>query len=80
MDNKKYKTYPAIQSLSGWTVPPIGVVVINETSNNKRVTKRYPDGRSLTMLVVNDVILEKHMTYPVVPIRGDEKGAGERSR
>ena len=40
MDNKKYKTYPAIQSLSGWTVPPIGVVVINETSNKKRVTKR----------------------------------------
>ena len=65
MDNEKYKTYPAIQSLSRRTVAHIGMAVIGKTSNKKRVTKRYLDGQSLTMLVVSGVILEKHMTYKI---------------
>ena len=47
------------------SMPRAGVVVVDENDNEKSVTKSYPDGRSLTILLVDGVIVEKHMTYPV---------------
>ena len=39
------------------------VVVEGLDDGKKYVTKRYPDGRCLSMLVLNESVLEKHMTY-----------------
>lgn len=45
----------------------------------KCVTKSYLDGRSLSMLLIGYVIIEKHMTYKVPWEIGEKKkGAGER--
>ena len=45
---------------------PAGAVVLDKNENKKCMTKRHPDGRSLSMLVVSGVILEKHMTCKVL--------------
>jgi hypothetical protein len=48
--------------------PPVAMVALNDNPNNpnkKFVTKRYPDGRTLSIVVVDDDIVEKHMTYKI---------------
>jgi len=57
-----YRSNPASLSPSGRN-RPVMVDVVDLDKNRKRVTKKYPDGRSLSMLVVNNEIVEKHMTY-----------------
>ena len=47
------------QSLDDAETTPPGVV----GTNNKLITKKYSDGRTLTMSLVNDIIVEKHMTF-----------------
>jgi hypothetical protein len=61
MAEEKNLSYPACMVPSGTMHPPVRVVVLDD--NRKSVIKRYPDGRSLTMLVVDDKIIEKHLTY-----------------
>ena len=41
-------------------------LVLGENGDKQCVTKKYPDGRSLTMSLVNGEIVEKHMTYKVL--------------
>ena len=55
----------ATQSLdeAGTTPPLVGTVVVEGA--NKWVTKKYADGRSLTMSLVDGEIVDKHLTYKV---------------
>jgi hypothetical protein len=48
------------------TYPPPGVTIVDENETEKCVTKRYPDGRTLTMVVVDGVVVEKHMSYKIL--------------
>ena len=59
--NETYRNKAASLSPLGVFRPVVDVV--HQNKNRKSVTKKYKDGRSLSMLVVNDEILEKHMTY-----------------
>ena len=82
---EKYRTYPGTLSPSGRMDPLVGVVVLDEAANKKCVTKRNADGQTLSMLLVDNVILEKHMTYKIqwdleeMKKEHDEKGADEVS-
>jgi hypothetical protein len=46
----------------GW-LPPFTVEVLCKDPVKKAITKRYPDGRTLTLVVDDDQLVEKMMTY-----------------
>ena len=82
--NEKYRNHTASLSPSEVLRPLVDVVDLDENEDRKCVTKRYPDGRSLSMLVIDDEIIEKHMTYKMLWDLGEmrkvqEKGEGEVS-
>jgi hypothetical protein len=58
---KKEETY-----LAGTMRLPFGVTIVDENETDKLVTKRYPDDRTLTMVVVGGLVVEKHMTYKML--------------
>jgi hypothetical protein len=45
------------------TCPPEDVTIVDENETDKWVTKRHPGGRTLTMVVVEGVVVEKHVSY-----------------
>jgi hypothetical protein len=45
------------------TPPPISIVILSKEPVKKAITKRYPDGRTLTLVVDDDKLVEKMMTY-----------------
>jgi hypothetical protein len=47
----------------GWFPPPFTVEVLRKDPVKKAITKRYPDGRTLTLVVDDDQLVEKMMTY-----------------
>jgi hypothetical protein len=42
---------------------PISVVILSKSPVKKAITKRYPDGRTLTLVVNDDKLVEKMMTF-----------------
>jgi hypothetical protein len=53
-------------TMRGETPPPISVVVLSsQPTVKKTITKRYPAGRVLSLLVDDDKLLEKTMTFNV---------------
>jgi hypothetical protein len=63
--NSKEKRYPAVKPPPGWTPPPVLSMVVLATSPHvkKCITKRYPDGRTLSLTVVDDVLIEKSVAF-----------------
>jgi hypothetical protein len=43
--------------------PPISIVILSKDPVKNAITKRYPDGRTLTLVVDNNKLVEKMMTY-----------------
>ena len=64
--NETRETHPACPAPAGAMQPRVGVVFLNEDRAKKRVTKRHPDGRSLSMMFFQGKIVEKHMTCKMV--------------
>jgi hypothetical protein len=51
-------------TVGGTPAPPISIVVLKTKRNVKKlVTKRYPDGLTLSLLVLNDKLVEKSLTF-----------------
>jgi hypothetical protein len=42
--------------------PPLSVVILSKFPVKEVITKRYPNGRTLTLVVHDDKLLEKMMT------------------
>jgi hypothetical protein len=58
------KRYPAVHMPPGWTPPPVSMVVLETSPKVKKyITKRYPDGRTLSLLLVDEVIVEKSLAF-----------------
>jgi hypothetical protein len=43
--------------------PPFTIEILRKDPVKKAITKRYPDGRTLTLVVDDDQLVEKMMTY-----------------
>jgi hypothetical protein len=62
--NSKEKRYPAVKPPPGWTPPPVSMVVLETSPKVKKCnTKRYPDGRTLSLLLVDEVIIKKSVAF-----------------
>ena len=60
MNNNLY----SYKSVAPFSIPPVSEVVLEwEPRVIKSVTKRYPDGRILTLLIDNDDCVEKSLSY-----------------
>jgi hypothetical protein len=58
------KRYPCIRVPAGTKTPSVDVVVLEDSPQVKKVvTKRYPDGRTLSLFLVDEKIVEKSLTY-----------------
>jgi hypothetical protein len=61
-DNNKW--YLAAKPPPGSVEAPLSVDLLETTPVVKKVvTKRYPDGRTLYLLVIDDKLVEKSMTF-----------------
>jgi hypothetical protein len=43
--------------------PPLSIVILSKFPVKKAITKRYPDGHTLTLVVHDDKLVEKMMTF-----------------
>ena len=64
------------------SVPPVSEVVLEwEPTLKKAITKRYQDGRILSLLVENDVLTQKSMTFKwpwdIERLKEEVSGGGE---
>ena len=59
------KQYAAYRQPAGTVAPSVVEECLDAERTSKCLTKRYADGRGLTILVVDDVIIEKSLTYYV---------------
>jgi hypothetical protein len=62
MNNTEEKEYNTGHSVGG--APGVSIVILKTNPNERKsITKRYPDGRTLTLLVIDDRLVEKSLTF-----------------
>jgi hypothetical protein len=62
MMNTEEKEYNTGHSVGG--APRVSIVILKTNPNERKsITKRYPDGRTLTLLVIDDRLVEKSLAF-----------------